>query len=35
MFAPVGLRNVTYVNEIDGDRLKEMMKHAMQHPKSC
>ncbi|KAI9924299.1 hypothetical protein MW887_007249 [Aspergillus wentii] len=32
---PPNIRNVTYVNEIDGEKLKAMMKHAMQHPKSC
>ena len=33
--APAGLRNVTYVHEIDGDRLKKMVKHALQYPKNC
>ena len=32
---PTNVRNVTYVHEIDGDRLKHMIKHSMQYPKSC
>lgn len=34
--APVGTRNVTYVNQIDGERLKSMMKHSLQNlPTVC
>ncbi|PQE09294.1 inosine-uridine preferring nucleoside hydrolase protein [Rutstroemia sp. NJR-2017a BVV2] len=32
---PPGLRNVTYVNKIDGDKLKTMIKRAVQHPRTC
>ncbi|KAH8424780.1 uncharacterized protein LDX57_002523 [Aspergillus melleus] len=33
--APKGLRTVTFVNEIDGEELKRMMKEAMQDPPTC
>lgn len=33
--APLGTRNVTYVNAIDIPRFEAMMKHAVQYPKSC
>ncbi|KAA8650767.1 hypothetical protein EYZ11_010261 [Aspergillus tanneri] len=32
---PKGLRNVTYVNEIDATELKRLMKEAMQDPPKC
>ncbi|KAB8067625.1 Inosine/uridine-preferring nucleoside hydrolase domain-containing protein [Aspergillus leporis] len=32
---PPGLRNVTYVNHIDGEKLKDMMKQAMWEPPTC
>lgn len=32
---PPNIRNVTYVNSIDTTRLKAMIKHAVQYPKSC
>ncbi|PQE08362.1 inosine-uridine preferring nucleoside hydrolase protein [Rutstroemia sp. NJR-2017a WRK4] len=32
---PPGLRNVTYVNKIDGDKLKTMIKRTVQHPRTC
>ncbi|PKY01689.1 inosine-uridine preferring nucleoside hydrolase [Aspergillus campestris IBT 28561] len=32
---PPGLRNVTYVHRVDGERVKAMMKDAMQDPPSC
>ncbi|KAI9034888.1 uncharacterized protein KD926_005164 [Aspergillus affinis] len=33
--APKGLRTVTFVNEIDGEELKRVMKEAMQDPPTC
>ncbi|KAJ6003916.1 hypothetical protein N7540_013198, partial [Penicillium herquei] len=33
--APVGVREVSYVFEVDAYRLREMIKHALQYPKSC
>ncbi|KAH8653239.1 inosine-uridine preferring nucleoside hydrolase [Tricladium varicosporioides] len=32
---PPNIRNVTYVNTIDGDKLKSMIKRSVQYPKSC
>ena len=32
---PPNVRNVTYVNTIDADRLKAMIKQAVQYPKTC
>jgi hypothetical protein len=32
---PPNVRNVTYVNTIDGDKLKAMIKRSVQYPKSC
>ena len=32
---PVGIRKVTYVNRINGAKLKEMMKQAMWEPPTC
>ncbi|KAG9234116.1 inosine-uridine preferring nucleoside hydrolase [Amylocarpus encephaloides] len=32
---PPNVRNVTYVHEIDTERLKAMMKRSLQYPKSC
>ncbi|KAE8371998.1 Inosine/uridine-preferring nucleoside hydrolase domain-containing protein [Aspergillus bertholletiae] len=32
---PSGIRNVTYVNQIDGEVLKDMMKQAMWEPPTC
>ncbi|KAH6665025.1 inosine-uridine preferring nucleoside hydrolase [Halenospora varia] len=32
---PPNIRNVTYVNTIDGDKLKAMIKRSVQYPKSC
>lgn len=33
--APQGIREVNYVFEVDADRLKQRIKHALQYPKSC
>jgi hypothetical protein len=33
--APPNVRNVTYVNQIDTDRFKAMVKQAVQYPKTC
>lgn len=33
--APAGIRNVTYVFEVDADKLKQRIKHSLMHPKSC
>lgn len=32
---PPNVRNVTYVNKIDTDKLKAMIKRSVQYPKSC
>ncbi len=32
---PPNIRNVTYVNTIDADRFKAMIKRPVQYPKSC
>ncbi|KAM3067961.1 hypothetical protein ACMFMF_009329 [Clarireedia jacksonii] len=32
---PPGLRNITYVNSIDSDKLKSMIKKAVQQPRTC
>ncbi|XMA08545.1 hypothetical protein WAI453_001336 [Rhynchosporium graminicola] len=32
---PPNVRNVTYVNHIDADKLKAMIKRSVQYPKSC
>jgi hypothetical protein len=32
---PPGVREVTYVNRIDGDKLKDMMTSAMWEPPTC
>ncbi|KAL2287208.1 hypothetical protein FJTKL_06198 [Diaporthe vaccinii] len=29
------LQNVNFIYEIDGDKLKTTMKHALQYPKTC
>ncbi|KAJ6006764.1 hypothetical protein N7451_004708 [Penicillium sp. IBT 35674x] len=33
--APRGIREVNYVFQVDADRLKQRIKHALQYPKSC
>ncbi|KAJ5641401.1 hypothetical protein N7490_005401 [Penicillium lividum] len=33
--APSGIRAVNYVFQVDADRLKQRIKHALQYPKSC
>lgn len=33
--APNGIREVTYVFEVDAERLKQRIKHSLMHPKSC
>lgn len=33
--APAGIREVNYVFNVDGDKLKQRIKHALQHPKTC
>ncbi|KAJ5818803.1 hypothetical protein N7474_004394 [Penicillium riverlandense] len=33
--APPGIRQVNYVFQVDGDRLKQRIMHAMQYPRSC
>ncbi|KAB8254435.1 Inosine/uridine-preferring nucleoside hydrolase domain-containing protein [Aspergillus pseudonomiae] len=35
MLKPPGVRNITYVNRIDGAKLKDMMKQAMWKPPTC
>lgn len=35
MLKPPGVRNVTYVNAIDAEKLKAMIKQAVQYPRSC
>jgi hypothetical protein len=32
---PPNIRNVTYVNAVDGGRVKELIKRSVQYPKSC
>lgn len=32
---PVGVRNVTYLHQIDADRLHSMIKEAVQYPATC
>lgn len=33
--SPPGVRQVNYVFQVDGDRLKQRIMHAMQYPRSC
>lgn len=33
--APRGIREVNFVFQVDADRLKQRIKHALQYPKSC
>ncbi|KAJ5114437.1 hypothetical protein NUU61_000196 [Penicillium alfredii] len=33
--APPGIGKVKYVFEVDADKLKQRVKHSLQHPKSC
>ncbi|TGO49374.1 hypothetical protein BCON_0212g00010 [Botryotinia convoluta] len=32
---PPGLRKIDYVNRINGDTLKSMIKRAVQYPRNC
>ncbi|KAJ5157764.1 uncharacterized protein N7482_008864 [Penicillium canariense] len=33
--APLGIRQVNYIFEVDADRLTQRIKHSLMHPKTC